>query len=257
MIKKTILLFSFLMCVTFGYTQIAVSTTTGPIPDASPAGIDFNGTAVSALNSITDVTLDLDINHPWNGDLIVTLTSPEGTAVVLVDRPGRISGAPGCNENGMQITLDDTSAVPIEDCTGENGPYPAVVGSYFPNNPLSAFDGENPNGIWILNISDNLGGDTGDLIAATINIMGQTLSLDQNEIGEFNMYPNPVSNRLIIHAPNTIETINVINIIGQEIMRFTPNAQESILDISDLQSGLYIINVTTDGVTATKRIVKE
>jgi len=257
MIKKTILLFSFLMCVTFGYTQIAVSTTTGPIPDASPAGIDFNGTAVSALNSITDVTLDLDINHPWNGDLIVTLTSPEGTAVVLVDRPGRISGAPGCNENGMQITLDDTSAVPIEDCTGENGPYPAVVGSYFPNNPLSAFDGENPNGIWILNISDNLGGDSGVLIAATINIMGQTLGFVENEIGEFNVYPNPVRNNLNIEAAKTIETINIISMLGQEIMRSAPNSRESILDITDLQSGLYIVKVTLDGVTATRLIVKE
>jgi len=245
------------MCVTFGYTQIAVSTTTGAIPDASPAGIDFNGTAASALNSITEVTLDLDINHSWNGDLIVTLTSPEGTAVILVDRPGRTTGAPGCNENGMQITLDDAAATPIEDCTGENGPYPAVTGSYFPNNPFSAFDGEDPNGTWILNISDNLGGDSGELIAATINIMGQTLGLDQNEIGEFNLYPNPVRNNLTIEAPKTIETINIISILGQEIMRSAPNSKESILDITDLQSGLYIVKVTTDGVIATRRIVKE
>lgn len=254
--KKTILFFSFLMCVTFGYTQIAVSTTTGAIPDASPAGIDFNGTAASALNSITEVTLDLDINHSWNGDLIVTLTSPEGTAVILVDRPGRTTGAPGCNENGMQITLDDTSATPIEDCTGENGPYPAVVGSYFPNNPFSAFDGENPNGIWILNISDNLGGDSGELIAATINIMGQTLGLDQNEIGGFNLYPNPVRNNLTIEAPKTIENINIINLRGQEIKRSMPNSQESILDISDLQSGAYFVQVTIEGITETVKILK-
>lgn len=257
MMKKTTLFFTFLMGLTFGYAQITVVTTTGSIPDASPAGIDFNGNAVSALNSITDVTLDLDINHPWNGDLIVTLTSPEGTAIILVDRPGRITSAPGCNENGMRITLDDMSAIPIEDCTGENGPYPAVIGSYYPNNPLSDFEGEDPNGIWILNISDNLGGDSGDLIAATINIMGETLGLVQNEIIGFNLYPNPVSSTLTIEAPKTIEIVNIFNMLGQEIMRSTPNAISSTLDMSDLQSGVYIINLTIEGVALTRRLVKE
>mgnify|MGYP000032034140 FL=1 len=45
--------------------------------------------------------------------------------------------------------------------------------------------------------------------------------------------------------------------LGQEIMRSTPNAISSTLDMSDLQSGLYIINLTIEGVALTRRLVKE
>lgn len=251
--KKITLLFAILICTTLGFAQINVTTTVGAIPDDNPVGADFTGTATSTVNNITNVTLDLEISHTWNGDLIVSLTSPEGTTVVLVDRPGRTTTGFGCNEDGMQITLDDASGESIEDCFGAE----PVTGTFAPNNPFSTFNGENPNGIWTLNISDNAGGDTGDLIAATINIMGQTLGVEENEIGGFNMYPNPVSNSLTIEAPKAIETITLNNILGQEIMHTVPNSLVSIIDMSNLQSGLYIVKATIEGVTATRRILKE
>ena len=257
--KKITLLFTFLMCATLGFSQIAISTTTGAVPDDDPAGADFTGVAASAFNSITDVTLDLDISHTWNGDIIATLSSPEGTSVILVERPGLVdvTGCCGCNEDGMDITLSDAFGTPIEDCVGITGPDPAAVGDFGPNNPFSAFDGEDPNGIWTLNIVDSEGGDTGALDAATINITGETLGVDENEIGGFNMYPNPVSNSLTIEAPKAIETISIVNMLGQEIMRTAPNALESTLDMSDLQSGSYFVKATVDGVIATRRIIKE
>ncbi len=140
------------------------------IPDSNPVGVSTTITIADDFD-ITDLNVNLDITHTWVGDLIVTLESPAGTSAVLIDRMGTTSGGVGCSSNDLMITLDDEATSPIEDeC--QPGP-PAASGSFTPNNPLSAFDGESTMGDWILTISDNAGGDTG-----TLNTWGLEYSYD-------------------------------------------------------------------------------
>ncbi|SDF18249.1 HYR domain-containing protein [Ulvibacter litoralis] len=152
------------------------STTDAPalaIPDSDAAGVDTIITIADDF-SITDLDVDLDITHTWVGDLIVTLTSPAGTSVVLVDRMGvPATSTVGCSSNDILITIDDEATDPIEDeC--EPGP-PAASGSFVGNGALSAFDGESTMGDWVLNVSDNAGGDTG-----IINSWGLSYSHDMS-----------------------------------------------------------------------------
>ncbi|MAO68913.1 MULTISPECIES: S8 family serine peptidase [Idiomarina] len=71
--------------------------------------------------------VSVDITHTWRGDLIVTLTSPEGTEHVLHDRTG------GSEDDLVQSWS------------------------------LDSFNGEDMTGDWTLNVSDNAGADTGVL----------------------------------------------------------------------------------------------
>jgi subtilisin-like proprotein convertase family protein len=151
--------------VAFDYLGAAIS-----IPDNTPAGVSAV-VSVSGLNAITDLDFRLSaesgcnatpgnvnaaITHTFVGDLTLKLTSPQGTQVTLIERRG------GTRENFCTTTLDDEGNFPslstISSITGS-----FVSGSYAPESPLSAFDGESPNGQWVLNISDNAGGDTGVL----------------------------------------------------------------------------------------------
>ena len=135
-----------------------------PIPDDDPAGVSTTIT-VADTGSVLDMNVDLDIEHTWVGDLIVTLESPMGTSVTLIDQMGVPASTFGCSNNDLLVTLDDEAGAPIEDeCTGS-----PITGSFIPNEALSAFDGEEVNGDWILTISDNAGGDTGMLNAWTLN----------------------------------------------------------------------------------------
>ncbi|MEE2718977.1 MAG: proprotein convertase P-domain-containing protein, partial [Planctomycetota bacterium] len=81
------------------------------------------------------------------GDLIIDLTSPEGTTVRLHDRSGG-------GDDDILVTYDDDG-----DGTAPDGP-----GS------LSDFDGELVAGTWTLTLSDNAGADTGSLNAWTLKI---------------------------------------------------------------------------------------
>ena len=69
------------------------------------------------------------------------------------------------------MVLDDEATSSIQSVTAAAAPY---AGSYKPNSPLSAFDGQNPNGVWTLNVSDRGQYDTGTLRAFSLRFNSPT-----------------------------------------------------------------------------------
>ena len=136
-------------------------TVTGSSSASPGLPIDVSNTVVTSTITIaddfeiTDLNVDLDITHTWVGDLIIELQSPSGTSVVLVDQPGNPATTFGCSGDDILATLDDEATDPVED---ECENLPAIGGSFTPNNPLSAFDGESTMGDWTLTITDTFGG---------------------------------------------------------------------------------------------------
>ncbi|WP_138433619.1 T9SS type A sorting domain-containing protein [Winogradskyella algicola] len=86
----------------------------------------------------------------------------------------------------------------------------------------------------------------------------QTLSTASFEDeAAFTYYPNPVKNTLTLNAQNTIENVAMYNMLGQEVLRATPNAVNSELDMSNLQDGAYFVKVTIADVTKTIKVIKQ
>ncbi len=69
----------------------------------------------------------------------------------------------------------------------------------------------------------------------------------------FTVYPNPVNNRLIINAENSIEQINVYSIIGEKLS----SHKTKIIDTSTLTAGIYFIEVQSNGKKSTQRFIKK
>lgn len=91
-----------------------------------------------------------------------------------------------------------------------------------------------------------------------IDISDVTLGLDNvDSPAAFTYYPNPVKNTLNLNAQNTIEQVAMYNMLGQEVLRATPNAIDSELDMSSLQTGTYFVKVTIANVTKTIRVIKQ
>ena len=86
---------------------------------------------------------------------------------------------------------------------------------------------------------------------------GTTLGLSSFEAPEVKMYPNPASDRLTIESSIEMQTIEVSNLLGQEIMKVSPGATVSTIDVSSLQSGVYLVKTTAEGITSTKRFIKK
>ncbi|MBV7270205.1 GEVED domain-containing protein [Winogradskyella luteola] len=92
----------------------------------------------------------------------------------------------------------------------------------------------------------------------SISAYSATLGIDDNDNNaSFTFYPNPVKNILTLQAQNTIENVTMYNMLGQEVLRATPNNVDSELDMSSLEDGTYFVKVTIANTTKTVRVIKQ
>ena len=84
-----------------------------------------------------------------------------------------------------------------------------------------------------------------------------TLGLADNvETKKLTLYPNPVSDQLYISSEDQkVENVTIYNLSGN-VVRNISNEVESI-DVSNLGTGNYLVKVTTDQGSVTKKIVKK
>ena len=169
------------------------------IPDNDGAGINISCT-INGIFLVDNVTLDVDITHTWVGDLIITITSPDGTTATVVDQPIDATSF-SCFSDDMNITLtsDGTDGNVNTDCNYTNGGSlaPAYIdgGTYTtgPDDIGSAFDAENAKramigfshfkgtralGVWTVNVNDNALGDDGTINGLNLNVSSTPLPVE-------------------------------------------------------------------------------
>lgn len=199
---------------------------------------------------ITDVNVSLDITHTWNGDLIISLISPDNTTVVLANRRG------GNGDNYTNTVFDQQAGTPI--AAGA----PPFTGSFIPDGDLSVLNGTQSAGTWILQVQDVASGDGGTVNAFGLEICGlPALSVNEFDDSSFSIYPNPNNGTFTIkmNAPNSDKiNVSVYDMRGREVYknRFEANAQfENSIDLGAVNAGVYLININDGLRTITKKIV--
>jgi hypothetical protein len=105
-----------------------------------------------------------------------------------------------------------------------------------------------------INSLDGLGSCGGGAALSTIVTLGGTLSVNQNQIEGLKVYPNPVSNGTFYIDTNANSTKEVIvyDVLGKQVVKTsTTNA----VNVSNLKGGVYIVKITEEGKTATRKLV--
>ena len=72
----------------------------------------------------------------------------------------------------------------------------------------------------------------------------------------FNIYPNPVSDKLYIETETEIENVVVYTITGVVAQQSTANGQQLTIDVANLNSGVYFVKVVTANGEVVKRVLK-
>jgi subtilisin-like proprotein convertase family protein len=122
--------------------------------------------------TLYDVNLGLNLTHTQRGDLQVRLISPLGTSVIVV-------GQSADTWNNYDMLLDDQTTTPL-DCIYDQSTLAPNFGAdrlAQPTNPLSAFNGQNPNGTWTIQICNTnyttSGGQTLTFNSASLEVQTQ------------------------------------------------------------------------------------
>lgn len=78
-------------------------------------------------------------------------------------------------------------------------------------------------------------------------------SVEDNFFEDVEVYPNPTSGILNVEADHSVDLLHLTNQLGQSILSTT----QSTLDLTDLPSGLYLLEIVTNDRSFVKRIVKQ
>jgi TRAP-type uncharacterized transport system substrate-binding protein len=74
-------------------------------------------------------------------------------------------------------------------------------------------------------------------------------------ISEVQIYPNPTSNQLTIATDLAINEIKLIDITGKTIRSIKQDTK--VINVADLPSGIYFIQLITNEKVITKKLVIE
>lgn len=90
----------------------------------------------------------------------------------------------------------------------------------------------------------------------TINVTS-TAGINDFNATSISLYPNPVQDLLSITSGTLIDSITVFSITGQEVLKTSVNDLTTQINVSSLQSGVYLVNVASEAGTKNLRVIKK
>ncbi len=248
----------------------------------SQIGQDIDGEAAADLSG-SSVSLSADgsvvaigaLNNDGNGVNSGHVRVYENMAGVWTQIGADINGEEADDWSGSSVSLSsDGSVVAIGANSNDgNGPDSGHVRVY-----------KNSSGVWIQLGIDIDGEAEGDYSGSRVNLssdgttvaigawgndgngeqsghvrvydLSALLSIEANEISNnFTVYPNPVNNRLQLQLSPTLEfkIANIYNYYGQLVLQ----SKTTTINVSNLSSGVYFLEVKTNKGKGVKKIIKK
>jgi hypothetical protein len=102
-----------------------------------------------------------------------------------------------------------------------------------------------------------LGTGYGQVEDYTITVSEEVLSVDRATFLSFDVYPNPVQERLNINAQQAIEQVTIFNTLGQIVLKQKLGVTSAQLDVSTLSAGNYFMQVIIDGQKGVYKLLKK
>lgn len=201
------------------------------------------------VDQISKLRVHVDIEHTYVGDLILKLVSPSGTEVVLIDQ---------ICDSGQDINVVFDDSAEVFTCNPDN---PAIVGTLQPLNPLSAFINDTVEGEWTLVVEDVMDEDGGVINNFGLEFCDGTAVLSVETIQQLpiTMYPNPATSSFTIQFDSLITeaSINIYDMNGRLIVKESHrDGNLRTIDISILNTGIYIVEVVSGQSKTVKKLVK-
>jgi len=89
-----------------------------------------------------------------------------------------------------------------------------------------------------------------------INTISSNLSINTQNPLPFKIYPNPAKDKIIIKSDLINYNLSIYNLIGKEVLKLQNQNRETLLDISSLNQGLYLIELEANTAIHTFKLIK-
>jgi hypothetical protein len=83
----------------------------------------------------------------------------------------------------------------------------------------------------------------------------QVVSLENTEVNNIKIFPNPSSGNLFIQSDEIVNIIYINNVQGKLLKTYTPNSSNINLNFESLDKGLYLLYINTNKESSIKKII--
>ncbi len=212
---------------------------------------------VSGSAALTSINVFFAARHTFSADLDVTLRAPNGQTRDLTSDNG------GTGEDVLTFFVDGSQAVTTANF------YPPWSNLAGPEVAMGNFGGTNIQGNWILEVADDVGGDTGSLIGWGLRFNGAITGIEpvSNTIpgtyALYQNYPNPFNPvttiKFDIAKASNVKMV-IYDILGREVKTLinefqNPGSYEMKFDASNIASGTYFYRIEAGDFVEIKKMV--
>ena len=231
-------------------TGLAATTTTGNyfIMFGTTAGASvtsFNGRIYVKAGSATD-TFNLGVLNGPGGTAAPTFSSTDYSINTTYFIVVKFDFSNNTASLWVNPTIGSAETAPlVTNVTGTTAA-PAQISSMCIRQAGTATAGTGNIAIDEVRISDNW-----QFVTSSI------LNNNQNLISGLSVYPNPVKNGVfyINTNANAERNVTIFDVLGKQVLNTTTS--ESAVNVSGLNAGVYMVKITEEGNTATKKLVIE
>ena len=213
-----------------------VLTAGGVFADHSQVGTNFGATASSGI-------ADPVCSSYLGSDVWFSVVVPASGSITFETNA---DGASNVSDTGIEAFSGTCNSLTSIDCNDDGG-----------NNAFSllSLTSLTPGSTVYLRVFDY-----DNIEFGTFQVSAYDPSLGTNLFNSstFNYFPNPVKDILNLNYSETIAKVQVINLIGQEVISKTSSTSQVQVDMSELPSGTYLVKVTTDSnEIKTVKVIKQ
>lgn len=179
---------------------------------------------------------------------VVTLATLAGNIDTYESKLVQINGVTFASGDGTAAFSVNTDYV-INDGTA------SVFRTMFPTSEVDYIGALIPQGS--KNMTVLVSETTGILKIVARSLADTNLSLKQNTISGLNIYPNPVTKGTLYITSNSasLKSVAIYDVLGKQVLN--AKTSNNAVNVANLKSGVYIVKITEDGKSATKKLIIE
>jgi hypothetical protein len=214
------------------------------IANSSVSGLSLTTSNIASITNATTIELAGNLSSGGFNQTLGAITL-SGNSIITLGSGSHALTFPDCSTSFW----DPTKTIVIKGWAGTPGASGTAGKIFF---------GANAAGLSTAQLGAiTFEGYTGNIVLSTGELVPATLGIQNQNLANLKLYPNPVADFLNLTNDVEISEVNVFNLLGQKVISVNPNALNSSIDMTNLSPSAYIVEIISARNKGNFKVIKK